>query len=115
MNIIERYGVFGLIRLARDYIFTKLFFPSARLVRWPIYVRGKSAIRFGGGLTTGVNVRLDAFEALADKPVLFIGRNVQIINKDRVEEADRENQGFYIRNGIVVVLKNGVIPNGTVI
>jgi glucose-1-phosphate adenylyltransferase len=44
-----------------------------------------------------------------------IGRDVQILNKDRVEEADRESQGFYIRNGIVVVLKNAVIPDGTVI
>jgi glucose-1-phosphate adenylyltransferase len=40
---------------------------------------------------------------------------VQITNKDGVEEGNREEQGFYIRNGIVVVLKNAVIPNGTVI
>jgi len=44
-----------------------------------------------------------------------IGENVKILNKDRVEESNRENEGFYIRNGIVVVLKNGVIPDGTVI
>jgi glucose-1-phosphate adenylyltransferase len=44
-----------------------------------------------------------------------IGCNVQIINKDRIEEAERENQGFYIRSGIVVVLKNAVIADGTVI
>jgi glucose-1-phosphate adenylyltransferase len=44
-----------------------------------------------------------------------IGCNVQIINKDRVEEAERENQGFFIRNGIVVVFKNAVIPDGTII
>ena len=44
-----------------------------------------------------------------------IGCNVRIINKDRIEEADRENLGFYIRSGIVVVLKNAVIPDGTVI
>lgn len=44
-----------------------------------------------------------------------IGCNVQIVNKDRVEEADRENLGFYIRSGIVVVLKNAIIPDGTVI
>jgi glucose-1-phosphate adenylyltransferase len=37
------------------------------------------------------------------------------VNKDRVEEAEREKQGFLIRNGIVVVLKNAVIPDGTVI
>ncbi|MGB7445122.1 MAG: glucose-1-phosphate adenylyltransferase [Coleofasciculaceae cyanobacterium] len=44
-----------------------------------------------------------------------IGHNVKIINKDRVEEAEREDEGFYIRSGIVVVLKNAVIPNDTVI
>lgn len=52
--------------------------------------------------------------AIVDKNAC-IGRNVQIINKDGVDEGDRENQGFYIRNGIVVVMKNAVIPNGTVI
>lgn len=44
-----------------------------------------------------------------------IGQNVKIINKDRVEEAEREKQGFFIRNGIIVVLKGAAIPNGTVI
>ncbi len=52
--------------------------------------------------------------AIVDKNAC-IGRNVQIINKDGVDEGDRETQGFYIRNGIVVVMKNAVIPNGTVI
>jgi glucose-1-phosphate adenylyltransferase len=44
-----------------------------------------------------------------------IGCNVQIINKDNVQEAERENLGFYIRSGIVVVLKNAVIPDGMII
>ncbi|MEL6261631.1 MAG: glucose-1-phosphate adenylyltransferase, partial [Cyanobacteria bacterium J06626_6] len=44
-----------------------------------------------------------------------IGRNVKIINKDNVEEAEREGDGYYIRSGIVVVLKNAVIPDGTII
>ena len=52
--------------------------------------------------------------AIIDKNAC-IGSNVQIINKDRVEEADRENQGFYIRSGIVVILKNAVIPDGMII
>jgi glucose-1-phosphate adenylyltransferase len=38
-----------------------------------------------------------------------------ITNKDRIEEANREDEGFMIRSGIVVVLKNGVIPANTVI
>ncbi|MEM6837338.1 MAG: glucose-1-phosphate adenylyltransferase [Cyanobacteria bacterium P01_C01_bin.120] len=44
-----------------------------------------------------------------------IGRNVQIVNKEGVEEAEREDLGFYIRSGIVVILKNAVIPDGMVI
>ena len=44
-----------------------------------------------------------------------IGDNVVIINKDRVEESDKPELGFYIRNGIVVVVKNATIANGTVI
>ncbi len=52
--------------------------------------------------------------AIVDKNA-HIGCNVRIINKDHVEEAERENLGFYIRSGIVVVLKNAIIPDGTVI
>ncbi|AFY60757.1 glucose-1-phosphate adenylyltransferase [Synechococcus sp. PCC 6312] len=52
--------------------------------------------------------------AIVDKNAC-IGRNVKIINKDRVEESNREEVGFYIRSGIVVVLKNAVIPDDTVI
>ncbi|MGM3307707.1 glucose-1-phosphate adenylyltransferase [Anabaena sp. WFMT] len=44
-----------------------------------------------------------------------IGHNVKIINKDNVQEAEREKQGFFIRSGIVVVLKNAVIADGTII
>ncbi|MBW4636087.1 MAG: glucose-1-phosphate adenylyltransferase [Iphinoe sp. HA4291-MV1] len=44
-----------------------------------------------------------------------IGRNVQLINKEQIEEADQSDQGFYIRSGIIVILKNSTIPNETVI
>lgn len=62
------------------------------------------------GIGAGTTVR----RAIIDKNAR-IGHDVQIVNKDRVEEAEREKQGFLIRNGIVVVLKNAVIPDGTVI
>jgi glucose-1-phosphate adenylyltransferase len=44
-----------------------------------------------------------------------IGRNVQIVNKENVQEAEREDLGFYIRSGIIVVLKNATIPDGMII
>ena len=40
---------------------------------------------------------------------------MKIINKDNIQEAEREKQGFYIRSGIVVVLKGALIPDGTII
>jgi glucose-1-phosphate adenylyltransferase len=52
--------------------------------------------------------------AIIDKNAC-IGRDVQLINKDRVEEAQREDQGFHIRSGIIVVIKNAVIPDETII
>ena len=52
--------------------------------------------------------------AIIDKNA-HIGRDVQIVNKDRIEDADREHLGFIIRNGIVVVVKNAIIPDGMII
>jgi glucose-1-phosphate adenylyltransferase len=62
----------------------------------------------------GIGANTTIRRAIIDKNTR-IGSNVQIINKDRVEEAEREQQGFFIRNGIIVVFKNAVIPDGTVI
>ena len=42
-----------------------------------------------------------------------IGRGVRIVNEAKVQENDGD--GYYIREGIVLVPKNGVIPDGSVI
>jgi len=62
------------------------------------------------GIGSGTTIR----GAIIDKNAR-IGKNVSLVNKDRVEEANREEDGFYIRNGIIVVLKNARIADGTVI
>ena len=62
----------------------------------------------------GIGANTIIRRAIIDKNAC-IGCDVRIINKDRIEEAERESEGFYIRNGIVVVLKNAIIPDGTVI
>ncbi|MBD2311902.1 glucose-1-phosphate adenylyltransferase [Desertifilum sp. FACHB-1129] len=67
-----------------------------------------------GGIPLGIGSDTTIRRAIVDKNAR-IGRHVQIINKDRVEEAEREDQGFYIRNGIVVVMKNATIPDHTTI
>lgn len=67
-----------------------------------------------GDIPVGIGTDTIIRGAIIDKNAR-IGHDVKIINKDNVQEADRENQGFYIRSGIVVVLKNAVIPDGTII
>ncbi|PSR18667.1 glucose-1-phosphate adenylyltransferase [filamentous cyanobacterium CCP3] len=62
----------------------------------------------------GIGANSTIRHAIVDKNAR-IGCNVQILNKDRVEEADREDQGFYIRSGIVIVLRGATIPDDTVI
>ncbi len=44
-----------------------------------------------------------------------IGSNVQILNKEGVMESNRENEGFVIKDGIVVIIKDSIIASGTVI
>lgn len=67
-----------------------------------------------GKVPLGIGANTTIRRAIVDKNAR-IGRNVQIVNKDRVEESNREKLGFVIRSGIVVVIKNATIPDGTVI
>ena len=52
--------------------------------------------------------------AIIDKNVR-IGNNVQLINKDNVENKDDENGCYYIRDRIIIVPKNSIIHDGTII
>ncbi|HJL69176.1 MAG TPA: glucose-1-phosphate adenylyltransferase, partial [Prochlorococcaceae cyanobacterium Gl_MAG_24] len=74
----------------------------------------RTLLRQGGGIPLGVGQGTTVKRAILDKNTR-IGNNVTIVNKDNVEEADRADQGFYIRNGIIVVVKNATISDGTVI
>ena len=44
-----------------------------------------------------------------------IGNDVRITNEAFVSEADRTEEGYVIQDGIVAILRNAVIPPGTVI
>jgi glucose-1-phosphate adenylyltransferase len=62
------------------------------------------------GLGDGCVVR----RAIVDKNAR-IGERCQIINKEGVKEANREEAGYVIKDGIVVVIKDSFIPAGTII
>ncbi|ONH91106.1 hypothetical protein PRUPE_8G093400 [Prunus persica] len=44
-----------------------------------------------------------------------IGKDAVIVNKDGVREADRPEEGFYIREGITIILEKATIQDGMVI
>lgn len=60
------------------------------------------------GIGTNVEVR----KAIIDKNVR-IGKNVKLMNSGGVENFDHPNGSFYIREGIVIVPKGAVVPDGT--
>ena len=65
-----------------------------------------------GASPVGIGEGTEINNAIIDKNAR-IGRGVRILNSEGVENADGD--GWTIREGIVVVPKNSVIPDGTVI
>ncbi len=53
-------------------------------------------------------------KAIIDKNVR-IGKNVTITNRDGLENIENDQAGYWIRNGIVIVVKGAIIPDGTTI
>uniref|UniRef100_A0A0V0IKF5 glucose-1-phosphate adenylyltransferase n=1 Tax=Solanum chacoense TaxID=4108 RepID=A0A0V0IKF5_SOLCH len=67
-----------------------------------------------GKVPIGVGPNTKIQNCIIDKNAK-IGKDVIILNKEGVEEADRSAEGFYIRSGITVIMKNATIKDGTVI
>ncbi|KAM3301218.1 glucose-1-phosphate adenylyltransferase large subunit 2, chloroplastic/amyloplastic isoform X2 [Capsicum chacoense] len=67
-----------------------------------------------GKVPIGVGPNTNIQNCIIDKNAK-IGKDVVILNKEGVEEADRSAEGFYIRSGITVIMKNATIKDGTVI
>ena len=77
--MIKQYDFFGGVKMIKNYIFTKLFFPQARIIRFPFDVRGKKYIYWGTQLTTGYGCRIEAYPLnKQDKKVLKFGKDVQL-------------------------------------
>jgi glucose-1-phosphate adenylyltransferase len=64
------------------------------------------------GIPVGIGAGSIVERAIIDKNAR-IGEGVVIRNEKNVERHD--GLGYYIRDGIVIVAKNGAIPAGTVI
>ncbi|XP_004252096.1 glucose-1-phosphate adenylyltransferase small subunit, chloroplastic/amyloplastic-like [Solanum lycopersicum] len=67
-----------------------------------------------GSVPIGIGKNCHIKKAIIDKNAR-IGDNVKIINIDNIQEAARESDGYFIKSGIVTVIRDAVIPNGTII
>ena len=65
-----------------------------------------------GAPPVGIGEGCEISNAIIDKNAR-IGKGVRIVNQQGIQEQDGDN--WYIRDGIVVVPKNSVVPDGTVI
>ena len=62
----------------------------------------------------GIGPNTVVSKAIVDKNVR-IGRDVQLINRSGVETFDSEDGSYYIRDGIVIIPKGALIPDGTIL
>ncbi|GAY55156.1 hypothetical protein CUMW_162230 [Citrus unshiu] len=67
-----------------------------------------------GSVPIGIGKNSHIKRAIIDKNAR-IGDNVKIVNSDSVQEAARETDGYFIKSGIVTIIKDALIPSGTII
>lgn len=67
-----------------------------------------------GGIPLGIGANTTMRKVVVDRNAR-IGANCSITNKEGIVEATRESEGICIRDGILVVMRDAVIPAGTVI
>ena len=60
----------------------------------------------------GIGENTTIRRAILDKNVR-IGRNVRLLNPENIENYDAPDRSFYVREGIIIVPKGAVIPDGT--
>jgi lipopolysaccharide O-acetyltransferase len=89
--------MFGVLDMALSLATTKLRFRKARIIRRPVYIRGKRWIKVGRGFTTGRALRLEAFPADAcDRIRIEIGDHVQLNDYVHITAVDYVHIGNHV-------------------
>lgn len=74
IKTLQKYSLLGLISLGVNFIYTKLVFPGAFLIRRPAFVRVLGRVSLGKGFMSGPGLILDVLDA---KATLVIGSEVK--------------------------------------
>ena len=78
------YGIGETIKQGISFIYTKVFWPGARLVRLPVYARTKRNIKYGEGFTTGYACRIAAVK----ESEIIIGKNVTLGDNVQIQSSN---------------------------
>lgn len=82
------YSFWGYLKLSLFVLFTKLISRKARIIRFPIEIRGRRYIDFGCDLTTGIGCRFEAFSANGEKKIFF-GKRTQVNDYVHISAMER--------------------------
>jgi acetyltransferase-like isoleucine patch superfamily enzyme len=78
-GMLASYGLVGLLSLAFDILRTRIKYPGSRLMRWPLYIRGRRWIVLGPNFTCGRGLRMDALGDSSTKgSLIHIGADVRL-------------------------------------
>ena len=94
----NQYSISEFLKISYSYVLTKLLFPKARLIRRPIYIRGRKSMTGGVGITTG---RFCRFDLSGDRGTLHIGDNCEIGDNVHIVAYDNVTIG----NNVLMVSK----------
>ena len=88
----NQYSISEFISTTYAFICTKLFYKKARLIRRPIFIRGRSSLQIGIGFTTGYACRFDLkghnIKTLIIGEHCEMGDNVHIVAHENVSIGD---------------------------
>ena len=102
----SNYGICEIIKNISYVCKTKIFFKGARMIRFPVVIRGRQYIDFGKNLTTGRNCRIEVNGIHSEKKQIF-GNNVNIGDNVSIRCADK----IIIGNNVLMGSKVLIIDN----
>lgn len=74
-------------------LYTKTISRKARIIRFPIEIRGRKFIDFGVNLTTGIGCRFEAFSNVGEEKHLIFGDRVQVNDYVHISAMDKVKIG----------------------
>ncbi|HYF49013.1 MAG TPA: sugar phosphate nucleotidyltransferase, partial [Planctomycetota bacterium] len=106
-SIVEGGSVIGSIVGVRSRIFPGARIENSIVMGADHYQSPESTPRIGIGEDALIR------NAIIDKDAC-IGRGVQLINRDNRREYDDPHERFYVRDGVIIVAKDAILPDGLV-